>query len=71
MLTWGALNIIGASSEKRTEIERAQREVAEAVDREITELGIEHDSQGFRELLWFRGGIEEWAEAIDPSMPRY
>ena len=48
MLTWGALNIIGASLEKRAEIERAQREVAEAVDREITVLGIEHDSQGNR-----------------------
>jgi putative DNA methylase len=32
MLTWGALNIIGASREKRAEIERAQQEVAEAVD---------------------------------------
>jgi putative DNA methylase len=48
MLTWGALNIIGASPEKRAEIERAQREVAEAVDREITALGIEHDSRGNR-----------------------
>ena len=47
MLTWGALNIIGASPEKRAEIEQAQREVA-AVDAEITELGIEHDSQGNR-----------------------
>ena len=34
MLTWGALNIIGASPEKRAEIERAQREVAEAAHRE-------------------------------------
>jgi len=48
MLTWGALNIIGASPEKRDEIEQAQREVAAAVDAEITELGIEHDSQGNR-----------------------
>ncbi len=48
MLTWGALNIIGASPEKRAEIEQAQREVAKAVDREITALGIEHDSQGNR-----------------------
>jgi putative DNA methylase len=48
MLTWGALNIIGAPPERRAEIERAQREVAEAVDREITALGIEHDSQGNR-----------------------
>jgi putative DNA methylase len=48
MLTWGALNIIGAPLEKRAEIERAQREVTEAVDREITALGIEHDSKGNR-----------------------
>jgi putative DNA methylase len=48
MLTWGALNIIGAAPEKRAEIEQAQKEVAEAVDREITELGIEHDSEGNR-----------------------
>jgi putative DNA methylase len=48
MLTWGALNIIGASPEKRREIEEAQAAVASAVDREITELGIEHDSTGNR-----------------------
>lgn len=48
MLTWGALNIIGASPEKRSEIEQAQREVAKAVDKEITELGIEHDEHGNR-----------------------
>lgn len=48
MLTWGALNIIGASPERRAEIERAQREVAAAVDAEITRLGIEHDEYGNR-----------------------
>ena len=48
MLTWGALNIIGANAEKREEIEKAQQEVAEAVDREITELGIEHNERGDR-----------------------
>ncbi|GEM_PF-62131 len=48
MLTWGALNIIGASPERRTEIEQAQKSVAEAVDKEITELGIEHDEHGNR-----------------------
>jgi adenine-specific DNA methylase len=48
MLTWGALNIIGASPERRAEIEQAQREVAEKVDKEITALGIEHDEQGNR-----------------------
>ena len=48
MLTWGALNIIGASPEKRAEIEQAQETVAEAVDQKITELGIEHNSRGDR-----------------------
>ena len=33
--------MLDASPEQRAEIERAQREVAEAVDQEITELGIE------------------------------
>ena len=48
MLTWGAFNIIGADEETRTEIERAQRKVAAAVDEEITRLGIEHDEHGNR-----------------------
>ena len=48
MLTWGALNIIGAPPEKRAEIEAAQKAVAEAVDKEITALGIEHDEHGNR-----------------------
>ena len=48
MLTWGALNIIGADEATREEITAAQRQVAEAVDDEITALGIEHDAQGNR-----------------------
>lgn len=48
MLTWGAFNIIGASPERRAEIEAAQAEVAAAVDAEITALGIEHDAEGNR-----------------------
>ncbi|MGY2499191.1 hypothetical protein, partial [Klebsiella pneumoniae] len=48
MLNWGNLNIIGATSERRAEIEEAQRLVAQAVDKEITALGIEHDDQGNR-----------------------
>lgn len=48
MLTWGALNSIGANEKTRAEIEDAQRQVAEAVDKEITRLGIEHDEKGHR-----------------------
>ncbi|MBK1718764.1 anti-phage-associated DUF1156 domain-containing protein [Thiocystis violacea] len=52
MLTWGALNIIAAAPEQRAEIERTQRAVAETVDRIITKLGIEHDSQGNRAKVY-------------------
>jgi putative DNA methylase len=48
MLTWGAFNIIGASKERRADIEAAQREVTKAVDEEITRLGVEHDAEGNR-----------------------
>ena len=48
MLTWGALNIIGSSPERRVEIEKSQERVAKSVDAEITKLGIEHDKQGNR-----------------------
>ena len=48
MLTWGAFNIIGASSDERKALEEEQRKVFTAVDRELTELGIEHDNQGNR-----------------------
>lgn len=48
MLTWGALNIVGADAATRQAIEQAQQDVAAAVDREITALGIEHDAAGNR-----------------------
>ncbi|MER9132591.1 anti-phage-associated DUF1156 domain-containing protein [Mesorhizobium sp. M0768] len=48
MLTWGAFNFIGASKEKRAEIEAEQKRVAQAVEAEITRLGVEHDAHGNR-----------------------
>jgi adenine-specific DNA methylase len=48
MLTWGAFHIIGAPPETRAAIADAQRQIAEAVDRELTRLQIEHDSEGNR-----------------------
>jgi putative DNA methylase len=48
MLTWGALNVIGAPDEQRREIEAAQATVIAAVDREVTELAIERDREGNR-----------------------
>ncbi len=48
MLTWGAINIIGADPATLHKLEKAQREIAGIVDREICRLGIEHDSDGNR-----------------------
>lgn len=48
MLTWGALHIVGGTPKQRAEIETAQRELASAVDKAITRLGVEHDAQGNR-----------------------
>ena len=48
MLTWGAMNIIGAPKKRRIMFEEAQREVIEKVDKELIWLGIEHDDQGNR-----------------------
>jgi len=54
MLTWGSAEIIGAPSKRREEISQAQSTLAKAVNRRITELGIEHDANGNRAkaYLW-------------------
>lgn len=48
MLTWGAFNIVGASAEKRVELKRAQRSLAEKVREKIDELDVETDGKGAR-----------------------
>ncbi len=48
MLTWGAFNIVGASKQKRTEIEQAQKQLAEQVQKESDALGVETDGTGWR-----------------------
>jgi adenine-specific DNA methylase len=53
MLTWGALNIIGASKECRAGIEQTLRQAAKAVDDDITALGIEHNERGDRAKIFF------------------
>lgn len=48
MLTWGALNVIGASAEKRAILEDVQQQVFADVDRELVQLKVEHDAKGNR-----------------------
>jgi putative DNA methylase len=62
MLTWGALNIIGADEATRARIIEEQRRVAEAVDAEIIRLGIEHNDRGDRAKAHLY-----CLEAVDPQ----
>jgi adenine-specific DNA methylase len=48
LLTWGAFNVLGADEERREELAIAEAEVIARVEREITELGVEHDADGNR-----------------------
>ncbi|MGP6151637.1 anti-phage-associated DUF1156 domain-containing protein [Priestia flexa] len=48
MLTWGAFNIVGAPKEKRNEMYKAQKKMIEQVRKEINNLEIETDRNGWR-----------------------
>lgn len=48
MLTWGALHLIGGGDRLKSRLEAAQKCVADAVEKRLTALGVEHDSQGNR-----------------------
>lgn len=48
MLTWGALNVIGATAGQRAALEDAQQKVFAAVDRDLIDLKVEHDAKGNR-----------------------
>ncbi|MCB8978661.1 MAG: DUF1156 domain-containing protein [Ardenticatenaceae bacterium] len=48
LLTWASLNIVGGGKEVLERVEAAQKKVYEAVDKQITEWGIEHNEQGWR-----------------------
>ncbi|TCW60567.1 anti-phage-associated DUF1156 domain-containing protein [Treponema sp. J25] len=48
LLTWGAIHLVGGGKELQEEIRRAQEEVWQKVDAQITAWGIEHDGQGNR-----------------------
>lgn len=48
LLTWAALNIVGGGEEVAEQVREAQEAVYAAVDRQIVEWGIEHNSLGWR-----------------------
>lgn len=72
MLTWGSLNIIGASPEKHASILTSQEKVANAVNEEMSDLGVEHDKNGNRAkayLYCLEAICPEtgWAVPLSPS----
>ena len=48
LLTWGALNIIGGGEEVAERVREAQAEAFDALDRQVTAWGIEHNDFGWR-----------------------
>ncbi len=48
LLTWGSFNIVGATPEKRIEIDKEQQELLQKVQSEIDALDVETNSQGWR-----------------------
>ena len=48
LLTWGAFNLVGASTEKHKKLEAEQENVSRAILHELDELGIEEDGNGWR-----------------------
>ncbi|AIQ56190.1 anti-phage-associated DUF1156 domain-containing protein [Paenibacillus borealis] len=47
MLTWGGYNIVGASEEKRIKIDNDQEHLARKVRKELEELGVDSDGNGW------------------------
>lgn len=52
LLTWSNINILGTNDKNLTEIKAFQRKVYDEVDKEITELGIEHNEKGDRAISY-------------------
>jgi len=52
LLTWASINILGASDEEILEIKKFQKKVFDAVDKEITELGVEHNEKNERAVSY-------------------
>ena len=62
LLTWAALNIVGGGEEVAEQVREAQEQVFDAVDKQITEWGIEHNSLGWRADAYLY-----CVEVIDPE----
>ncbi len=48
LLTWSALHIVGGGDIALKQVQEAQKQIWDAVDKQITEWGIEHNEKGWR-----------------------
>lgn len=48
LLTWASLNLIGGGEKVAEQVRQAQEDIYQAVDHQVTEWGIEHNSLGWR-----------------------
>jgi adenine-specific DNA methylase len=48
LLTWAALHIVGGGEEVARQVQQAQQEIFDTVDRQVTEWGVEHNELGWR-----------------------
>jgi len=48
LLTWASINLIGGGEEVQKQVQMAQEAAFDAVDKQITEWGIEHNDKGWR-----------------------
>ncbi len=62
LLTWASLNLVGGGEEVAAQVRQAQEEIYHAVDQQVTEWGIEHNSLGWRADAYLY-----CVEVIDPE----
>lgn len=62
LLTWGALNIVGAGKEVVSRITAAQRRIFDEVQRQVDTWGIERNEQG-----WIADAYLYCSETLDPA----
>ena len=72
MLTWGAFNIVGASSDEHEQMQVRQALMMKKINTEITELKVEHDTSGNRAKVFLycletKCPRTEWMVPLAPS----
>lgn len=68
LLTWANINILGATEDELNEIKKFQKRVFDTIDKEISELGIEHNEKGDRAVSYIYC-VEAHCPECDVNVP--